>query len=152
MIHFKPAENAEQVTAIMTEPHVWQANKDDYSLETANFKLPYGIYILAYDDEELLGVYQLEAQTNICMKVHASYLPIAWGTRSKIASRKFYEWLFDNTQAQIILGFIPSHNVKMLAHAKKIGMIEEGRIKSIGIRDGQYFDHVIMKLTKMNRG
>jgi RimJ/RimL family protein N-acetyltransferase len=62
--------------------------------------------------------------------------------------RHLVAYLFENTPAHNVSGWVSSWNEAGLAFAKAEGFSESGRIPRFGIRDGAYYEAVIVDLLK----
>ncbi|MEN6370234.1 MAG: GNAT family protein [Thermotogota bacterium] len=62
--------------------------------------------------------------------------------------RLLVEHLFLDTPAHTITGWIASWNEPALAFAAAFGFVECGRIPRAGLRDGDYYEHVLVDLLR----
>ena len=57
-------------------------------------------------------------------------------------------WMFKNTRAQKLIGYVPSHYQAVAALTKSLGGVEEGRVTKSFLQGGVLQDLVILGITK----
>lgn len=148
---FQRTYNWEHVRAIVTHPKIWpQITYDGAPDPAAQFQDPGESTwcVLALDASEILGLYVCTEQNPCCWDAHIYMLPTAWGDRARTATKEFFDWMFEHTGAQRIIGCIPDYNRFGVAFALHCGMVPYGVNPESVRRDGKLWDQTLLGITR----
>jgi len=81
-------------------------------------------------------------------EVHISMLPSARGRTGIRAGRKAIEYMWQNTSARKLVGFIPAYNKAAIKFAELTGFKKEGILSKSFKKDGKMHDMVIFGINK----
>ena len=81
---------------------------------------------------------------SVMFDIHTSILPDGRGSFGACAVKEAIEWIFNNTQAVKVIGFIPSFNHRALKYAKLCGFQQEGVVKKSYQKNGILYDQVVI--------
>ena len=142
------------IRAVMTHPRLWPWLSHDFSPSAAEFWpscTPGVHYLEARSDQgELLGLCIAHALNPVCWEVDHAILPHAWGATAIAIGRALGHWVWDNTDAQTVVGMTPSDNRLACRYAQTLGMVETGRIPKAFQRRGLLHDLVIFTQHRSN--
>lgn len=150
MIRFERTRNYEQVAEIMTHPRIYAWIADDFYPSPENFTPHQGEniwYLLAFDGEELLGLYITHPINAVLWEAHIALLPNAWGPRAIELAEAFLGFLWEYTAAEKLVGLIPSCNTLALRYTRRF-MREAGRLSRCYVRFGQLHDLIIFEKSR----
>lgn len=137
----------ERVASIFTHPKLYPWLSDDFYPPPEQFwpnTSPSVIYLLAFEGDELLGLFMANPINSILWEAHHALLPSCWGARAAVAGEAFLAWLWTHTLCEKVLGFTPGDNKLAIRYAQRLGMKIEGRIKHAIKRRGELHDLVIL--------
>jgi len=107
------------------DPQLWAA----IGGEGQDLDFPSGddfIYLRFANGERLLGYVIFHRAGDKVWKGHANFLSNSWGKRGRRRTAKAgaqaFSWLFDNTDAEFILGEIPNQFPQVQQYAVRLGM------------------------------
>lgn len=147
MLRLEQTKDLALVAKIFTHPSIYPCLCDDFYPPPEHFwpnDSPTVAYLLVYDGDELLGMFMTHPINGILWEVHHALLPHCWGRRARAAGREYLRWLWSNTQALKVIGFVPSQNQLAIRYAKGLGLVELGRIDRAYMRGGELLDLVIV--------
>lgn len=127
MITIKPTKDYQLIKSILTTPILYEEIVDDGVCSPDDFKVnPNWLYLLAKDDETILGLILLHDVNSITVQGHINILPQFWGKRYDDVVKKSLEWLRENTKALKVVATIPEDCIEVLNAAKRWGFKVEG--------------------------
>ncbi|HOK45864.1 MAG TPA: GNAT family protein [Bryobacteraceae bacterium] len=151
MIRFEVAAGLDIVRLVMTEPSVWRGITDDTCPPAESFRplaLPSIQYVLAFDDEELLGLWMLAWQNGVTIDIHTCLLPSGRGPRGLEAAKRLAEWIWENTRCQRITTSVPAYNRLALRFAERAGMTRFGVNEKSFLKHGKLHDQILLGLSR----
>lgn len=104
-------------------------------------------WLLALEDDELVGVYLFVAKNRTTAEIHPHVLPEKRGKLSYTSCRKACEWVF-NAGKQKIVAEIPVIYPEVKRFALKMGFSVEGLNRQSIQKKGELLDQWIVGLTK----
>lgn len=122
----------------------------DYSVDIFDPETQDGMYYLLAENEiEPVGLIVCHGVDNPSMfQIHINYLKKYWGTPLIDYSIEASKWMFENTDCEKLIGFIPDAYPLVKKHALQCGYEIEGYLrKSVRIR-GTLFNETIVGLCK----
>ena len=141
------------IRSILTLPCFYKFITDDFSVPVEQFQPAEHEsiwYVLAFEGDELRGLFAFEPENTICWKIHVCLLPRCWGAKGREALQGVFEWIWENTPCLRIVGHVPSYNRLALKLALECGMILYGlNYKSI-MKYGKLHDQVLVGISKPN--
>ena len=141
-----PQYDNELFKSIAINPRVWPMITDDGC--TNEFDFPEtNLYLVAENEGEKIGFFMLSAVNCTCVEVHTIFHPKAFGKVINCAI-ELIKWVFENTQFQKMITFVPSDNPKAKRLAEKAGMQVEGVITKSYLRSGNLLDQYILGVSK----
>jgi RimJ/RimL family protein N-acetyltransferase len=134
----------------MTHPRIYRQISDDGSPPPEEFQPsdhPAVTYLMAYQGEELLGLYVLVPHNSVCWEAHVAMLPRAWG-RARAATRALFAWLWTHTPCRRLVASIPESNRLALALARETGMRVFGFNEKSFLRGGRLEGQILLGLSR----
>jgi RimJ/RimL family protein N-acetyltransferase len=147
---FKPEPDLELVRRVLTHPRIYRQISDDGSPPPEEFQPsdhPAVTYLMAYQGEELLGLYVLVPHNSVCWEIHVAMLPTAWG-RARAATRALFAWLWTHTPCRRLVASIPESNRLALALALDTGMRIFGFNEKSFLRGGRLEGQIMLGLSR----
>lgn len=150
-MRFERTQDYELVRRIATSPFNYRPCADDNAPEPdlwtpAQHEALW--YVLAYDGEELLGMFSFFPSNSICWRAHLSMIPTAYGKKAMEAGRGVVRWLFEHSPCLRITGEIPVCNPLAISFARRCGFEEMGTNHDSFLKDGQLYDQILLGLSK----
>jgi hypothetical protein len=144
-ITFERTEDLVLVRALIAgDARVYDAATDDAAPERAAFapvEHPAIWYVVASDADQLVGLYTLIPQNQVCWEIHATR---TFGTATSAAARGIQRWIFDRTECRRIVASIPATNRVAIRQAKACGFVEFGRNQRSFLKNGELIDQVLL--------
>lgn len=142
----EPTTDMEVVGAILNTPGLRELIIDDSTPDDLEPQGGEGVYwLLAYYDDELVGVYHYHAMNAATFITHANILPTYWGAPwTDEVSLASMEWMRRNTPARRFVSFIPDDCEHVVTHAKRNGFKVCGYIPDSFLKDGILKSQIIM--------
>lgn len=137
----------ELVREVMTHPRVYPWIGDDGSPAREEFRPndhPALWYVLAFDGEDLLGLWLFVPLNAITWEAHTCLLPGHGFRRGRQAGKEVIEWLWANTPCERLVTSVPTYNRAALQFAKAAGMQEYGRNPQSFLKDGRRHDQILL--------
>jgi RimJ/RimL family protein N-acetyltransferase len=150
-IHFQRTWDTKRVESIITHPKLYRHLSDDYSPRAADFRAPVDErvwYVLAFDDDELLGLWMFVAHSPVLWEVHTALLPSAWGEPGHRAARAMSSWLWAHTSCRRLITNVPARNRLALRFAEAAGMERFGVNHASLLKDGKLQDQILLGLSR----
>jgi len=152
-IRFERSHDRGLIRRIITAPTVWRMAADDGAPPAEKFRIGDHEslwYVLAYDQDELLGCFALIPETSTCWQVHTCLLATAIlePGRSLAAASGLIQWVWDNTPCVRITTRVPEFNRLALRFAKMSGMIQWGVNEMSFLKHGKLHSQVYLGITK----
>jgi len=141
------------VREIMTIPAIYRAISDDSRPPIEQYEPPDHPaiwYLLAYDGDDLLGLWVLVPENSICWDVHTCLLPLALGVkgRSVAAARGAIQWVWKNTDCRRLVTKVPAFNRLALRFSRESGMKEYGLNPKSYLKDGALHDQILLGVSR----
>ena len=150
-IRFERTADAVLIREIMTHPKIWPWITDDGSPAAADFEPaihPSLWYVLAFDGEELMGLWLFAAQSSACFEAHTCLLPGQRGERAGEAAKQVIAWIWANTPCRRIFTNVPRFNRAALYFAVRAGLIRFGVNEQSFLKHGKLYDQILLGLSK----
>lgn len=106
------------------------------------------LWLLASDDEGILGLFCLTQENTICWQVHVMMLPFAWGQMTTEATKNMFEWVWKHTECKRLVGSIPADNPLTIGLALRTGMEQFGINHKSFQRKGKLHDQVLFGISR----
>lgn len=138
------------VREIMTHPKVYPFITDDFSPPVEQFAPldhPLFWYMLAFDGEELLGMWLFE-QRGVAFQVHTCLLPGYRFQRGRQAAREMAEWIWTNSGCQRIWTAVPRNNRIAVEFARAAGMTQFGVNERSFLKNGILQDQILLGMSR----
>lgn len=151
MIRFERTRDLAPVRAILTHPAIWRHVIDESGPEAQNWQPcnnPGIWYVLAYDGEQLLGLYAFYPQNAVCYEIHTAFLPSAWGPSTRAAGLAIWDWIWAHSPALRIVASVPADNPLVLRYAERSGMTRHGLNTASFLRGGKLHDQILLGISK----
>jgi RimJ/RimL family protein N-acetyltransferase len=135
----------------MTHPKLYEWCTDDSCPARESFQPvqhPGIWYVLAFDGDELLGLFCLAPQNGICWELHTRLLPASWGPLATAALEGLISWLWANTPCERLVTNVPDFNRLALKFARRAGLVEFGRNERSFKKHGKNHDQILFGVTK----
>lgn len=143
MFTFERTQDLRLVRSIICHRRVYPHLTDDHSPAVEDYQPPaHYWYILAFDGEELLGLWALEPRNAVTAEIHTALLPGHGFRRARTAARELARWIFANTTVRRITTSVPDSNRIAGKFAIDAGMREFGRNKLSYLKNGKLWDQV----------
>lgn len=135
----------------MSHPDLYDKGADDFQPAREDFQPRTDAaiwYVTVHDDGELLGLFALAPQNEICWEIHTRLLPHAWGPRALEALKTVIEWTWRETPARRIVTTVPAYN--RLAHqfGLRAGFRAYGRNPASWQKHGELYDQILLGISK----
>ena len=152
-IHLERTFDYKLVRSIITEPLIYRNAGDDNSPAPERFQVvqhPNFWYVLAYDGDDLLGMFCLVSQSSVCWEVHTCLLPLASMVRGRTtaAARAFIQWVWKNTICYRLVTKVPACNRLALRFAERSGMVKFGRNLKSFLKYGELQDEIWLGISR----
>ena len=151
MIHIDRSTDYGLIRGIMTHPAVYRHLTDDASPEVADF-IPIEndafCYLVAWDGNELLGLWLLVPLNAVCWEIHTALMPNAWGDRAQRAAAVMLEWVWANTPCRRIVTHVPSDNRLAYRFALAAGMRVFGIDEQSFLKGGRLLDQICLGINR----
>lgn len=149
MVKIQQMNDGELIRLIITEPHVYPYVTDDYSPAPEDYRPPEApAYMVASDEDTLLGLFALTATSGAIVEVHTCLLPAAYGDKAVEAANLVAEWVWANTKFNRIITNVPVINRIAMRFAERAGMKQFGVNEKSFLKHGVYHDQVMLGLTR----
>ena len=109
-------------------------------------------YVLVKENDEVLGLFLIIPQTNVCAQVHTCLLPAGRNGKAVLIYRCGIAWLWENSGFEKLIGFTPSYNFAALRVAEQAGMQRVGVITKSLKKFGKLQDQVIFAIGRSSNG
>ena len=148
---FEISTDVELIRKIATSPWIYPHISDDFSPNAEDWQPPIGsafVYLIVYDEQELLGMWTLYKQNAICWEIHTCLLPNAWGKRARVAGKEVIDWIFENTDCLRIVTNVPDYNRLAFKYAIECGLIRYGLNPASYMKDGKLHNQILLGISK----
>lgn len=155
MIELRPIEDAAAIGAVMTHPAVWPWIIDDGlpASPPPDFVAPTSpdkVYLGAYQDGELVGIWRFDQRTDATYEVHTMLLPKAHGQIGLGAAKMAAEWFWRAfARANRLITMVPSDNRPALWFATQCGMTPWGKNPEAYRRAGKLLDEIWLGMSRI---
>lgn len=146
-----PTRDLALVKQIMTDPSIWPGITDDGCPKPEDF-VPLGdehvIYLLAYKDSQVCGLFMLHPHNEICWEVHTCLLPEGRGWKARELVAQGFKWVWANTKCLRIITNVPAFNFPALGLAHDVGFEVIGVNKGSFMKQGVVYDQTILGISR----
>ena len=137
------------VNEIMRHPKIYPHISDDFCPTREDFDSTQAVrseanYFLLVEDGA--GVFFLHPHSRVLYEVHTCLKPECWG-RVEIA-KAGARWMFEHTNCEKIMTWVPVYNRIARRFALKAGMVEEGYLDLSYMRNGSLQGMHLLGLSK----
>lgn len=153
-VRIQRSTDASLIKRVITHPRVYPHVSDDSSPDPEKFyvseavKHPNVYFLLAYDGNELLGLFMVHQHNGVMYEVHTCLLPNAWGEKATEAGKKLIRWVFENTPCEKLITFVPEGNTLALRFAKRCGLRLEGLVTKSYRKGGRLLNQSLLGVEK----
>lgn len=102
------------------------------------------IWLVAIDDNKVIGVCGLPAKTSSCCEVHLRILKEHRAKHKNNIAEKIEKWIVDNTPFKTVIAEIPEVFINVTSFMKSIGFTQTGVIDKCWKRNGKLIDLIIL--------
>jgi len=151
-MHFRRTRDYDQIHGILTSPGIYRSMGDDFlPPDPREFQVnehPLSFYVLASNDEGLVGLFSLYPQNMVCWEVHVAMLPSAKTAEKWESARELPAWLARNTRCRRLVASVPHTNRAAVIYGTHgIGMRYVGRQPKAFMKDGQLQDLILLGMS-----
>ena len=110
---FERSTDYELIRLIIKHPKIWPHIGDDNAGSPEDFKpIEHSSvwYVVARDNDELMGLWILVPENSICYDLHTCLLPTAWGPKAAQAAAEMQSWIWTNTPCRRLITRVPRLN------------------------------------------
>ena len=133
------------IKSFMTLPEIWERCADDLADEWTE-KKDNTMYVMVIEENEMIGVIQIDGTTSIEMTIHP-YLLKKYRFKGREMMFSFYKAFLD-TDYHKIRATIPFCYKSVFNFAKKVGFELEGIQRLSTIKQGNIIDQWVMGITR----
>jgi RimJ/RimL family protein N-acetyltransferase len=149
MIRFERTSDLTLVREIMTHPKVYPWISDDGSPSREEYRPhPDLLYVLVFDDEELLGLWAFTPQNSVTWEVHTCLLPGQDFHRARTAAIEMAGWVWANSDCHRIVTTVPRSNRAARLFARAAGMVEYGLNEKSFRKNGTLHDQFLFGISR----
>jgi RimJ/RimL family protein N-acetyltransferase len=151
VIHIERSTDYALIRAIMSHPSVYSHLVDDFSPAAAEFRpIESDLiwYLVAWDGNQLLGLWMLHPHNGICWEIHTALLPHAWGDRARRAANAALAWIWTNTPCRRIVTNVPAENRLAYHFALAAGLEVYGTNEASFLRHGRLQDQICLGISR----
>jgi RimJ/RimL family protein N-acetyltransferase len=151
MIHIERSTDYELIRRIMAHPAVYRHLTDDASPPVAEFSPIENdayCYLVAWEGNELLGLWLLVPVNAVCWEIHTALLPNAWGDRALGAAAVMLEWVWGNTHCRRIITHVPAPNRLAYRFALAAGLKVFGIDEQSFLKNGELHDQICLGINR----
>lgn len=138
----------ELVASIMRNPAIWPHIHEDGVTEPEPVDHDALYWMLATQDQTVVGAFLVHAMSSVCYQMHTMILPEYWGAVANSASRALLAWAFTETDCRKMITNVPAYNRVALRFAKLNGGQQEGVNRQSFMRNGVLHDQIVLGITK----
>ena len=147
MIHV--AEDFAALELIAKHPKVFCWISDDYCCQDEFSFDESHLYLEIKTENKTAGFFMVRFESNSLAYIHTVVHPDYWGHSLDFA-KDVIDWIFKNSQINVLATLIPENNLKAESLAKKSGMEKCGEIKKSFLKDGTYLSQSIYSICRGN--
>jgi hypothetical protein len=144
-------EHLEMVHSVLKHPEVFPTIADDQTPSADSYSIapllanPFAYFLMPAPG--CLFLYQPH-MTGIMFATHIAVVPSMRGHNAFAAGKESIRWMFENTVAQNLVGFIAHDNRSAIAFALRCGHRKAGRLTNAISVGGERKDMVITEINK----
>src|SRR5215472_3685812 len=143
-MHLRRTRDYDQIYGLLTCPEIYRSMGDDFLPDPREFQVnehPLSFYVLASNEQTVIGLFSLFPQNMVCWEVHAAMLPQAKTAEKWASAKQLPAWLAENTRCKRLVASVPDGNKAAMIYATHgIGMRYVGRQPKAFMKDGQLQD------------
>jgi hypothetical protein len=102
------------------------------------------IWLVAINNNKVIGVCSLPAKTSSCCEVHLRVLKEHRSKHKSEVADKIEKWIVDNTPFKTVIAEIPEVFINVTSFMKSIGFTQTGVIDKCWKRNGKLIDLIIL--------
>lgn len=136
----------DRIKDLITHSKIWGKSTDDYNLDKEKYTPIMNnnlYYLIACDNEIDYGFALLVPHNYILFEIHVGFL-----NKGRECGKKIIEWVWENTNAQKIIGQIPEFNTLAINYTRKMNFKKEGTLTKAFKRFDMLHDLHIYSLNK----
>lgn len=137
------------VKAFISQEEIWERFEDGIDKEDFQpLNDSVAQWLLCFDDNKIVGMILVHFDTNSSLMMHP-YLLAKYRHKGRDMMSAFYKWFLTLAdQVHKLNVSIPITQRKVINFAKKVGFKQEGINRESYMKDGQYYDQIILGLTR----
>lgn len=120
---------------------------DDFTPSAECYEPPEGRYLIARENEEILGFWFFAPQTHVCWEVHIVLQPTCRGRRGIALTRAMLAWLWAHTECRRLVAAVPAYHRAAARFCALMGMERIGVNRKAFLRRGQLHDTVLFGIS-----
>lgn len=136
-------EDVEFLRSVATHSRVWPWMKED-GCEPDQYQplIHPSVHYLRFGDS---GFFAFRMMNRVMFDSHVAMLP---KTRADVAARAAIAWMWENTEANKLICFLPPIKRHAIRFAQRAGYVEEGRLRASFLLNETLHDLVVLGVTK----
>jgi hypothetical protein len=153
-ITIERTSDAALIQRLITTPAIWKDVIDDFAPSPEEYKplISEGmIYLLAQDQDDIVGLFIFQMRSWTEFEFHAVVLPEMWlKLKAKPAALAAFDWIWNHyPTCQRIVGYVPvlKHRTR-LRLAPKLGMTQFGLDPNSFQKDGRLWDRACFGISR----
>lgn len=148
---FERTQDYSLIRQIVTHPRIYKHIGDDGSPPAESYQPPQHdsfLYLLVYDQSELLGLFMFHPITSLCLELHTCLYPSAGFARAKQAGTGAIDWIWQHTGYTRIRTEVPEYNRPAFRLAVQSGFRAFGRDLACFPKHGRPCDLILLGISK----
>ena len=140
-----------EIKALATHPAIYDHISDDYFPEPKEWNPEYKsdvVYLLASDDHGVFGFGIFMPRRWSLWESHFGFLPRSSASTAITAYQKMFDWMWEHTKAQRIVGEICAGNSKAVRFALMVGAEIYGVNHASLLKHGRLHDQICLGVSK----
>lgn len=132
------------MSVLLDENIIRTIAEDGATIENLHPDVFNDIWLVAIDNNKVIGVCSLPAKTSSCCEVHLRILKEHRAKHKNNIAEKIEKWIVDNTPFKTVIAEIPEVFINVTSFMKSIGFAQTGVIEKCWKRDGKLIDLIIL--------
>jgi len=144
----KPLTEPRLIKSVISNRVLWgEISEDGASLSEWEPDMTEG-WLGAYEDEILIGVFNLHALNSVTLKIHIMILPQYRGELAYKAAHDALKWIVANVSFDKVNCEIPDIYPNVIRFAEKCGMVKEGINRCSFRKSGKIHHQINLGITR----
>lgn len=152
MFRFERTTDPELIRSIAAHPRIYEHLHDDFAPPREQWRPtihPLISYMVAYEDDQLIGLFIVNAHSCVLWELHECFLPRVWGTGKPLqCANEFRKWIWRESNCLRMFGQILASNKSALRLALKAGMTEFGVHPRSFMKNGIMQDQILVGIDR----